>query len=178
MKLERIPLGVIVERLPARSRWLDHVWRVAGVLVGRPETPAWTVLAQADRAQADGVTRYYAGTAELVLHPGETKVYRHNLQAERPAVYVVLRRSGTPPGWRLLLVTADPAEAHAHADVGDDLLEAVPMPRPVLDRLSAFVARHHVERKEWRRRRDRTDPEALASRRPRPHARPRFGEKA
>ncbi|HYE51313.1 MAG TPA: DUF3305 domain-containing protein [Azospirillaceae bacterium] len=164
--VERMPVGVVVERQPARSRWLDHVWRVAAVLPGDPETPPWTLL-----AEEDGTVRYYAGTAPLEAHSADTKVYKHNLEAPEPAVYVVLRPGGGPGsgpgGWRLLLATVDPAEAHAHSDCGDDLVEALPMPQAVRDWLAAFVARHHVERQEWRRKRDRADPEILAARRAR-----------
>lgn len=159
MTVERMPVGVIVERRPANSRWQDHVWRVASVLPGSPDAAPWSVL-----AEGAGTTRYFAGTAELVAHPADTKLYKHNLEAPQPAVYVVLRRKSTPTGWALLLATVDPAEAHAHADVGDDLLESLPMPSAVFNWLAGFVAKHHVERTEWRRKRDRADPEALATR--------------
>jgi len=157
--VERMPVGVVVERRPAQSRWLDHVWRVVAVLPGRPETPEWSVL-----AEEGGVIRYYAGTADITAYSTDTKVYKHNIEAPTPSVYVVLRPGGGPTGWRLLLATVDPAEAHSHADSGSDLLEALPMPRPIFDWLSAFVATHHVDRPEWRRQRDRADPEALAPR--------------
>ena len=161
MIVERMPVAVVVERRPARSRWQDHVWRVVAVLPGAPETPPWSVL-----GEADGIVRYHAGTADLVAYSTDTKSYKDNLEASTPSVYAVLRRGDTASGWTLLMATVDPTEAHAHVDVGDDLVEALPMPKPVFEGLSAFVARHHVERKDWKRRRDRADPEALA-RRPR-----------
>ena len=49
---------------------------------------------------------------------------------------------------------------------GSCIVEAVPMPEQIRDRLSAFVAAHHVERAFVKRKRDRADPEILA-RRPR-----------
>ncbi|HYC04066.1 MAG TPA: DUF3305 domain-containing protein [Azospirillaceae bacterium] len=162
MSLEHMPVGVVVERRPAASRWLDHVWRAAAVLPGRPETPPWSLL-----AEADGVSRYYAGTVELEAHRADTKVYKLNLEQEQPSVYVVLRpgAGSGPEGWGLLLATVDPTEAQAHADSGTDLVEALPMPPSVHAWLRDFVARHHVERKEWYRRNDRANPEALAGRR-------------
>ena len=33
-----IPVGVVVERRPATSPWLDHVWQAVAVLPGVPET--------------------------------------------------------------------------------------------------------------------------------------------
>ena len=159
MIIERMPVGVIVERQPARSPWLDHIWRAVAVLPGRPEAPPWSVL-----AEAGGTTRYYAGAAELVAYSTDTKVYKDNVEAPQPAVYVVLRRGGGPAGWSLLLATVDPAEAHSHADAGDDLVEALAMPQPVFEWLAAFVTRHHVDRPAWKRRRDHADPEALAFR--------------
>jgi len=63
-------------------------------------------------------------------------------------------------------VTADPAEGESFTQVGDDLVEAVPMPVAVRDTIEAFIAEHHVERPFIKRKRDRADPEALAHRTP------------
>lgn len=158
MVVERMQVGVLVERRPAVSKWADWVWRPVGVLPGAPETPPWTVL-----GEADGVTTYYAGTAEIVLYSGETETYKHTIEGDTPSIFVVLRRGESESGWTLLLATVDSGEAHAHADSGDDLLEAVPMPPQVLDWTAAFVAQHHVERKFWKRKRDKVDPEALST---------------
>ncbi len=158
MASERFAVGVVVERRPATSRWQPHVWRVTEVLPGRPATPAWTVL-----HEADGITLFYAGTTDLVVYSGETEALVHNLTAARPAVWVVLRKAETAPGWRLLLATVDAGEAQAHADTGDDLVEMVAMPAAVRAWLEPFVARHHVERPKYKRKRDRADPEALAA---------------
>jgi len=160
MITERLAVGVVVERRPARTRWEDHVWRVVAVLPGGPLMPPWSVL-----SEEEGTTRFLAGTMDIQVHSSDTKVYKHNIEAAQPAVYVVLRRGGGPVGWALLMVTVDPTEAQSHVDAGDDLVEAVPMPRAIFDWLSAFVSAHHVERTDWRRKRDRADPEALAPRR-------------
>jgi hypothetical protein len=157
MGSERFPVGVVVERRPATSRWQRHVWRVTEVLPGRPATPPWTVL-----HEADGTTRFYAGTTDLVVYSNETEALVHNLQAEMPAVWVVLRTSEAAPGYRLLMATVDAGEAQAHADTGDDLVELVAMPDAVRAWLAPFVARHHVERPKYKRKREAADPEALA----------------
>jgi hypothetical protein len=44
------------------------------------------------------------------------------------------------------------------------VIEPVPMPGPVREALEAFVAEHHRDRGFFKRKRDRADPEALASR--------------
>jgi hypothetical protein len=154
---ERFPVGVIVERRPATSRWQQHVWRVTEVLPGRPATPAWTVL-----DEAGGTTRFYAGTTDLVVYSGETEALVHNLGARMPAVWVVLRPGDVAPGYRLLMATVDAGEAQAHADTGDDLVEMVPMPDAIRAWLAPFVAAHHVERPKYKRKREAADPEALA----------------
>ena len=151
-----ILLGVEVEKRPATSRWFDHVWRASALRLPALDLAPWTVLAEkADR------TLYYGGSAELAIHSADTKVYKDNVEAPAPSVYVVLRRAPGPTGLRLYCVTVDPTEAHAHADVGEDLVEALPMPEPVHVWLSRFVARHHVERPEWKRKRDQTTPEPV-----------------
>jgi hypothetical protein len=66
----------------------------------------------------------------------------------------------------LLAVTADPSEGEAFSETGTDLVEVVPLPDNVRDALIDFVAEHHVEQPFFKRKRDRSDPEALARRDP------------
>jgi hypothetical protein len=157
-----LPVGVLVERRPSASRWVDHAWRAVEVLEQAPEVPDWTVL----REEA-GRTLFFAGAAEVALHPTDTDNYKHNLEAATPLVWVVLRPGETPAGLKLQSVTVDPGEAHIHADVGNDLVESLPMPPGLRAATAEFVARHHKERAFHKRRRDTADPEALARRRPR-----------
>lgn len=161
MTAARFRVGVVVERRPARSPWLDHVLRVPAVLPAEIDCAPWTPLGEA----AD-VERFFAGTTAIAARSGDTNGYKDNLEAPAPAVWVVLRKGGGGPfGWSLLLATVDPSEAQAHAECGDDLLEAVPMPPEVREWLAAFVAGHHVERCQWKRRRDRVDPATMGPRR-------------
>jgi hypothetical protein len=157
MTTERMAVGVVVEHRRIDHPWQSHRWQVTDVLPGVPMAEPWTVL-----ARTEDVTRYLAGVAMLELFPGESENYRYNLDSAEPAIYVVLRTSGEAPGMRLLGATVDPGEAHAHADTGDDLVEALPLPAPIRDWLAAFVEAHPVRRTHGKRRRDRADPEALA----------------
>jgi len=152
-------VAVVVERRASRNRWQDHTWHVVDVLPGAPDVQPWTVL-----AEAPGLTRWLAGTAEVTIYPGETDNYKFNIESAEPAIFVVLRRTEQEPGMRLLTVTVDPGESHAHADTGDDLVESLPMPAPLRAWLEAFVAEHHVQRARYKRKRDRADPEALGIR--------------
>jgi ABC-type amino acid transport substrate-binding protein len=155
-----IPLGVLAERRPAATRWAESSWHVVGVTGTPPELPPWTVL-----REAEGVTLYLAGRAQLALYPTDTANYRDNLAADPPRLWVVLRPVEATPGLALHAVTADPAEAELYTGVGADLVEALPLPEALRAALEAFVAQHHVERRFEKRRRDRADPEALARRR-------------
>jgi hypothetical protein len=161
--LATIAVGVIVERSKAESRWLDYHWRPTTVLAGQPDTKPWTKLAEdGDR------TTFYAGPAEIGLYRTEAGHYRDNLASGAPSLWVVLRESSGPAPYELHLVTADPAEGEGATEAGNDIVEAVPMPDAVRDRLVAFVAEHHVDDRFVKRQRDRADPEALGRRRPNP----------
>ncbi|MGG5818341.1 DUF3305 domain-containing protein [Falsiroseomonas sp. HW251] len=155
----RIPVAVIAERRPGTTKWSDEVWRVVEVLEAALPVEPWTRL----REEA-GRTLFFAGESEVMLHPTDTSNYKHNLEAAQPLVWVVLRHAGTAAGIALHTVTVDPGEAHLHADAGNDLLEALPMPPGLREATADFVARHHVERAFHKRKRDRADPEALARR--------------
>jgi hypothetical protein len=158
--LARIAVGVVVERRPATSPWIEHVWRAVNVLAGVPDVAPWTEL-----PGESGATTFYAGTAEVELYRSETTNYRDNLASGRPSLWVVLRPTGADPPFSVVTVTADPAEGEGFTEPAADLVEAVPMPAAVAEAVAAFVAEHHVEHRFEKRRRDRADPEALGRRR-------------
>lgn len=160
--LARIPVGVVVERRPAKSMWADFVWRPSAILAGAPDAKPWILLdSSAERAT------FYAGATELELHRSESGNYRDNLATEEPMLWAVLRPTGAEPPFTVVTVTADPAEGEALATIGGDLVEALPMPAPIRSAVAAFVAEHHVEHAEFsKRKRDRADSEALARRAP------------
>ena len=158
--IEEIALCVEVERRPGITRWQRFVWRPCALRPGHENLAPWTLLARDGEHE-----RYFAGNATVVLHRADTQVLKDNLESRTPSIYVVLRKAAPGANWTLLLVTADPSAAHAHADVGGDLVEALPMPEAIQCRLSAFIARRHVERPYWKRHRDIADPGALGARR-------------
>lgn len=146
--LASIPVGVVVERRTAKSRWAEFLWRPVSVLPGIPAAEPWTLL----DTQAEA-TLFYAGRATIELHRTETSYYRDNLASGVPKLWVTLRRTTSEPPFELLAVTADPAEGEAFTDAGSNLVEAVPMPPDVAEVVCQFVARHHVERPFTKRRR-------------------------
>jgi hypothetical protein len=157
----RMSVGVVVERRKSTSAWIDYNWHPVAVLPGQPQAEPWSLLA----AAADAVT-FYAGAADLALYRTETGQYRDNLASGAPSLWVALRPTGGEPPFRVVAVTADPAEGESFTQAGDDLVGAVPMPAAVRDMLESFIAEHHVEQPFFKRERDRADPEGLAHRRP------------
>jgi Protein of unknown function (DUF3305) len=157
----RIAVGVVAERRPGVTPWAEHAWAAREVLEDFPEVPPWTVL----REEA-GRTLFFAGAAEVALHPTDTDNYIHNLEQAEPRVWVLLRPVAAAPGFALQAVTVDAGEAELFAESGSDLLEALPLPAGLRLTLERFVAEHHRVREFHKRKRDRADSEALG-RRPR-----------
>jgi len=153
-------LGVVVERRKAASPWVDYNWQPVAVLPGQPQAEPWSVLVIEDEA-----TTFYAGAAELALYRTETSQYRDNLASGVPSLWVALRPTGGEPPFRVVAVTADPAEGESFTQAGDDLVGTVPIPAPVRDTIEVFIQEHHVEQPFFKRERDRADPEILARRR-------------
>jgi uncharacterized protein DUF3305 len=157
--LARIPVGVVVARRKAASQWIDFTWAPDAVLHGEPAAEPWTVLRQ------DGeTTMYYAGSAEIELYRSETTYYRDNLASGAPSLWVVMAATESDPPYRLVTVTADPAEGEGFTETAANLVEQVPMPPSIQEIVAAFVAEHHVERQFFKRKRDRQDTESLARR--------------
>jgi hypothetical protein len=160
--LARLPVGVVVERRKARSPWIDAVWRPVAVLAGAPDTEPWTEISTSPDA-----VQFFAGTAEVELYRSESGNYRANLDSGAPALWVVLRPTGSKPPFELARVTADPAEGEAFTEPGTDLVEQIAMPEPIRQAIAAFVAEHPADLSFQKRQRDRADPEALSRRVPR-----------
>lgn len=158
--LVRISVGVVVERRKADSPWIDVVWRGIGVLPDEPEMKPWTVIREQDDA-----TLFYAGSATVDLYRSETERYRDNLASGTPSIWIVLSPAEGMWPYLVSAVTADPAEGEAFTGASDNLVEAVPMPEVLRQVIEDFIAKHHVERKFFKRERNRADPEALAQRR-------------
>lgn len=160
--LLRIPIGVVVERSKANSRWIEFVWRPTAVLGGIPDVDPWTQLVSEEHS-----VTFYLGSAEIVLYRTETENYRDNLASASPSVWVALLSTAGVPPFEIAAVTADPAEGESLTESAQGIVEAVPMPVAVRDAIASFIAEHHVERVFVKRKRNRADSEALARRGPR-----------
>jgi hypothetical protein len=157
--LARIPVGVVVARHKAASQWIDFTWAPVSVLHGVPEAEPWTVLRHEGEA-----TMFYAGSADIELYRSETTYYRDNLASGAPSLWVIMSGTEGDPPYKLVVVTADPAEGEGFTESAANLVEQVPMPEPIQRIVAAFVAEHHVERQFFKRKRDRQDTESLARR--------------
>lgn len=155
----RIPVGVIVERRKSAAAWSEHVWRPVAILSGAPEVAPWTELSRDPAA-----TAYYAGEAHIELYRSEVGHYLSNLSSGGPSVWVALAaRTGEPP-YELAAVTVDPAEGEGLTEPGQGIVEALPMPRAILDIVARFIAEHPAAQPFEKRQRDRADPQAMARR--------------
>ncbi len=161
-QVERMRLGVVVERRRSDHPWQDHGWRPVAVLPGAAEIAAWRLV-----AEGPGWQHYHAGTLALELFPKETEAYRINLTAGQPSVYVILRWRETGEGREVepFHLTASAEEVQDYLDAGNDVIEAVPMPPVVRRWVEDYVARHHEpERFEKRERKGWKDVAADADR--------------
>jgi hypothetical protein len=157
--LVSIPVGVVVERRKAASPWIDFTWQAVAVLHGEPGAQPWTVL-----STSGDVTTFYAGPCEIELYRSETTHYRDNLATGSPGIWIVMAPTEADPPYQIVAVTVDPAEGEGSTESGGNIVEQVPMPKPVEEIVTAFIAEHHVERQFIKRQRDRADPESLARR--------------
>ena len=151
-----IPVGVVVERLKAQSKWIDYIWRPSNVLEGVPEMDAWTLLeANSDRAL------FYAGSAHIGLYAGDAAHYRENLLTGYPKLWIILRPTGVEPPLELEMVTANPFEGEGLTESATDIVEPVPMPERLRNDLAAFVEQYYVHEPFFKRKRDKANTEAL-----------------
>lgn len=161
MAEEIIPVGVIVDKKKSASPWIDHLWVPSAVVTGLPEAAPMTLV-----AKSGGDESYFVGVANLIFAAGDTANYRDNLITGTPLIWIAVRAGEYDSYVTLVSVTADPSEGESFADSESNIVQPVPMPPEIAARLAAFVDEHHVEREFFKRKRDKTDPDALGYRRP------------
>ncbi len=145
-----IPLGIVLRRAPGVTRWAKWVWTASAVLPGAGAAD-WREL----RREGDTV-EYHAATLVLELHGADTDAYLHELGAQTPSIYVILREEGEGDcPLNALLVTASPFEAQDYADSGEEIIEKVPMPPAFFAWVAEFVEEFHEEEVFIKRKRDK-----------------------
>jgi hypothetical protein len=157
--VERLPLGIVLERRKSRHPWLDYAWKPVAVVPGAPPRDPrgdWSVA-----AQGEDWVHFFAGTLPLELYRKETEGYRVNLSQDPPRVFVVLRDLEDPAVAHPLVpfvVTASPFESQGYLESGSDLVEPVAMPPELVAFVQDFVDRHHVDQPFYKRERRPHDP--------------------
>ncbi|MFV0294602.1 MAG: DUF3305 domain-containing protein [Hyphomicrobiaceae bacterium] len=146
---EDIVVGVVVLREAVDGPWEETAWRPASVLFPDPATSAWSSLGAQETDEL-----YYVGALKLQLHRNEAASYLDNLSAEKPQLFVVLRRTdGGEHPVALELVTASLTEAYAYGANDDEIIGPVELPEALVPLIAAFVEAHHVEEKFIKRKR-------------------------
>ncbi|MEP2639727.1 DUF3305 domain-containing protein [Roseobacter sp.] len=150
---ESIRLGVVMRRAPGVTPWAKWVWSASAVLPGAGEA-SWKLL-----RDEESVSEFHAATHDLWLYVSDAEAYAHELQAETPSVYIILRETDQEDAPHMpldvLKVSASPYEAQDYSDSGEELVERVAMPRAVLAWVSDFVAQHYRDEPFVKRRRDK-----------------------
>ena len=159
----RMSLGVVLERRPSCNQWTDHDWRVDSVLPGASQITDWIEIARGSDKISDWV-KFHAATLPLEIFSKETEGYKYNLTLDQPSVFVVLRNSDYEEQGEYahevfpFLVTVCPYEAQDYLDSGEEIVESVPMPLPVVAWLNEYIEQHYVEEPFKKRKRKEFDP--------------------
>jgi hypothetical protein len=158
-RIERLDIGIIMERRAVEHRWIDHEWVCVGAEPSPPAVSDWTRL-----DSAEGWVRYHACVRTLELHRRETEDYLANMESRQPAVYVVSRPnedSATSAAPLLIpLATVSVFQAELHVDNSEDTVHRIAMPGPIAAWIWNFLAMHHQARPFVKRQRDRVRPDA------------------
>ncbi|MGX9356134.1 DUF3305 domain-containing protein [Roseobacteraceae bacterium S113] len=143
------PVGVVLRRTPGVTRWQPYAWKATSLLPGAGPAE-WREL----RREGD-VVEVHAGTVAMELHGADAEAYLHELHAQVPCVYVVMREGEGPHPLDLVLVTASPYEAQDYTDSGEEIVEKVAMPPALRALVEEFVETHYEEEAFIKRKRDK-----------------------
>lgn len=150
------PFGVVLERRPSTSKWVDWSWSVVDVIADAPATDGWTVL-----SDENGRRRYLSSPHMVVLHHKMVDAYDANIETGAPSVWVMLDETtdAAEPAYRVRGVTADPYEAQGVLDSAEGIVDRLPMPTVAVTWMAKFLGSLPDAPAFRKRRRDRVEIE-------------------
>jgi hypothetical protein len=153
MQPERYPVAVLMARVRVAGKWGGERWEARGVLLGdgdgaspAGDTPPRTLVDRDDEVQ-----RLHVGHG-IELRRDEAQGYYLNVSAPHPSAFVLWRMQGDDAV--PLLVTVSYDEAARWLDAGENV-DAVSMPRELLEPVSRFAGAHYRPETRRGRKRDR-----------------------
>lgn len=157
-------IAMLVERRDGATQWIRDCWRPLEALADTPGAAPWTML-----GRGEGFEHYLATGVKVVLHRSDITSYRYNLGGLEPRLYVVLRHTGEAGApVRVVMATIAPDEAQAMSESGEDMVDGVPLPRPLFDWAMAFCACHPPDEPMKKRKRDKLDSDKVFGARGKP----------
>jgi Protein of unknown function (DUF3305) len=171
MPVTRIPVDVVMERVPLVNRWVSEKWQPATIVaVGAPAVDPEVTPGEPQLLHdtPEGAQWRFPRCA-VELHPSEAEGYYLNLSAPQPRAFVMWRMfdDGQSPPARPVIVTLSYNEAARMMDGGEQV-DSVALPLPLEAMLVPFVEAHY--RPEPKKKARRNDPfaadEGRDSRRP------------
>src|SRR5438105_1430533 len=120
MQAARIPVDVIMERVPLHNRWASERWQPAAVV---PVDASFATRPACERLEDDADrARWRCGGCMIELHPTEAEGYFLNLTAPEPKVFVLWRLvDDAEPRARPVVVTVSYNEAARFLDAGEQV---------------------------------------------------------
>jgi hypothetical protein len=147
---EHFPVSVILESRPAKSEWIDTVWKAIAVTIGSTSDVADD---QPRLIRQEGDTKLYQCSGlRVALYKDECESYYYNLIADTPRCYVVAHIEDPDEAPEPFLVTMSFDEAHAYLE-GDDDIYDVDVPPELYRWTEAFVLVHYAPEKRTKRKR-------------------------
>ncbi|MCP5306300.1 MAG: DUF3305 domain-containing protein [Chromatiaceae bacterium] len=143
----RFPVAVVLQRTPATSPWIEHVWDATGIAVNGQYPDREPQL-----VRDDGKTAVYlVGGLQVSLHADECESYYYNLVSETPRAYVVAHATDDNDRPQPFCVSMSFDEAHAYLE-GDDRIFAVEVPPELYRWTEQFVIANYFPQKKLKRK--------------------------
>jgi len=154
MEKPQFPVAVVMQRKPAKSRWIDSIWEPYGVLPGYPDGAPRILVEQG------GTMQWLHPGLRLVIHRDEAEGYYLNVSSQRPSVFVLWRMDGEQA--LPLDVTASSEEAGRWLDGGHSV-DRVAMPAEIFAWVGEWVEQNYrpepmqrIKPRSFRHPKDRT----------------------
>jgi hypothetical protein len=158
MHAARIPVDVVMERVPLQNRWASERWQPVSVALAEAVAPGEARIVRLPGV--DGHDRWRLRGHMVELHATEAEGYFLNLTAPEPKAFVMWRmHEEGEPAARPVLVTLSYNEAARSLDAGEQV-DGVPLAPALADWMRPFIVTHY--RPEPRRKVRRNDPFADA----------------